>query len=173
MDKTGVYKLYKNEKYGVLLGSITSNWSVNVNFFFFFSFFFCLFFFCFCFFCFLFFCSGSTSAFYFLTLVPRSVWKPKNRSVWISVLCRHKFHLLQINSSEIIWGCCHFLSRLFLTLNSIVLLGIMLIIMIMIMILRKSVLKFIMTLFFVILFKPAPNCIWVVTRTMLVYKHTR
>lgn len=48
---------------------------------------------------------------------------------------------------------------------------------------RKSVLKFIMILFFVILYKPAPNsllqswhqgrdCIWVVSRTMLVYKVT-
>ena len=55
------------------------------------------------------------------------MWKPKNRSVWISVLCRHKFHLLQINSSEIIWGCCRFVSRLFLTLNSVIMLGIMMI----------------------------------------------
>lgn len=94
MDKTGVYKLYKNEKYGVLLGSVTSNWSVNVNSFFFFV---CLF----VLFCFVVFCSGSTSAFYFLTLVLGACENRKNRSVWISVLCRHKFHLLQINSSKI------------------------------------------------------------------------
>lgn len=35
-------------------------------------------------------------------IVSWSVWQLKNRSVWISVLCRHKFHLLQINSSKII-----------------------------------------------------------------------
>lgn len=69
----------------VLLGSITFNWSVNVNFILGFVF-----------------CSGSTSAFYFPTLVPGACENRKNRSVWISVLCRHKFHLLQINSSEII-----------------------------------------------------------------------
>lgn len=40
--------------------------------------------------------------FLFSYIGSRSVWKLKNRSVWISVLCRHKFHLLQINSSEII-----------------------------------------------------------------------
>lgn len=40
--------------------------------------------------------------FLFSYIGSRSAWKLTNRSVWISVLCRHKFHLLQINSSEII-----------------------------------------------------------------------
>lgn len=74
----------------MLLGSVTSNWSVNVN----------LFFFCFVFV--LFAAPSQQVLFIFLTLVLGARENPENRSVWISVLCRHKFHLLQINSSEII-----------------------------------------------------------------------
>lgn len=72
----------KEQKYDVLLGSVTSNWSVNVNF---------------VLFCLL---LRVNKCFLFSYIGSRSVWKPKNRSVWISVLCRHKFHLLQINSSK-------------------------------------------------------------------------
>lgn len=64
----------------------TSNWSVNVTFFVLF-----------------FFLLRVNKCFLFSYIGSRSLWNPKkNRSVWISVLCRHKFHLLQINSSEII-----------------------------------------------------------------------
>ena len=86
MDKTGVYKLYKNENMVCYLDQLPPNWSVNVNFF------------CFCFV----FLLRVNKCFLFSYIGSRSAWKPENRSVWISVLCRHKFHLLQINSSEII-----------------------------------------------------------------------
>ena len=43
---------------------------------------------------------SKTSAFYFLTLVLGVCEMRKKRSVWISVLCQHKFYLLQLNSSE-------------------------------------------------------------------------
>lgn len=62
----------------------------------------CKLFFLFCF-CFSFvFLLRVDKCFLLSDIVSWSVWQLKNRSVWISVLCRHKFHLLQINSSEII-----------------------------------------------------------------------
>lgn len=83
MDKTGVYKIIF-KKTSVLFGSVTSDRSVNVN-----SFVFCW------------------VKCFFIFIGSQSVWETKNRFVWISVLCRHKFHLLQINSSEILNTLCY------------------------------------------------------------------